>query len=53
MTLQEPLPPNETASLSRRAPSECASYKKRATARHLLEFLPEFFGCRSDLTESF
>ena len=53
MTLQEPLAPNETASLSSDPPSGCASYKKRATARHLLDFLPELFGCRSDLTESF
>jgi hypothetical protein len=25
-------------------PLGCASYKKRATARHSLDFLPEFFG---------
>ena len=53
MTLQEPGTERDRVIEQAIPPSGCASYKKRATARHLLDFLPELFGCRSDLTESF
>jgi len=53
MTLQEPGAERDRVIEQAIPPSGCASYKKRATARHFLDSLPEFFGCRSDLPESF
>ena len=53
MTLQEPGAERDRLIEQAIPPSGCASYKKRATARHFLDFLPEFFGrgstCRNPL----
>jgi hypothetical protein len=50
MTLQEPLAPNEAASLSKRFRLGLWQFQE---ARHSPDFLLEFFGCCSDLMESF